>query len=290
MKALTHFRIEEIPNEGVVVWFDVAGRSVNVFFEEVFDDLERLLEELEDYPSSTSCLIRSAKASGFGAGADLKRIGSIDREDEVQSFLKRGQDLFDRCSNLKIPTVVLVEGVCLGGVMEFALTARFRVGVKSERFQIGMPETKLGLIPGWGGTQRLPRLVGYQLGLEMLVHGNALSIEQSRACGLIDAALDEAFEKLSPSQLIGIASEARARFTQSNGDPTDTHFDVDRWIEEYRKQSNSNPSMAQQAVIEAVRLGSERSFQSGLDAERNQFFHLLVSQEVRSALERFTKK
>lgn len=289
MKALTHFRIESVPEDGTVIWFDVADKPVNVFNEEVFDDLERVLDEVEREPVDTPCLIRSGKVSGFGAGADLKRIACIESDAQVHAFLKRGQTVFNRLESLPHRIIALIEGVCLGGVLEFALAADHRIGVPSDRFQMGMPETKLGLIPGWGGTQRLPRIVGIERSLDLLIDGEALTFDQACSFGLIDATWDVTATSCSPRHVARLIESVRSRQGLQTKEQ-EAAFQFDAWRDAWQSRRKSSFSEAQQAVFEAVRIGCQDSIAAGLDAERNPFYALLMSPTVRTSLERFTKK
>ena len=185
---LTHFRIDSSADNRTTVWIDVAGRPVNVLWESVFDDLEILLNEVgRSVPGNKPLVLRSGKPTGFAVGADLKRIAMIESDAEIKAFLERGQRLYDRLSRLPMPTVALIEAACLGGGLELAMACRYRFLIDTPRIQLGMPETKLGLIPGWGGTQRLVRLVGIDKGLEMLVKGDPVNVQTAIKIGLADA-------------------------------------------------------------------------------------------------------
>src|SRR5207248_6781424 len=99
-----------------------------------------------------------------------------------------GQQLFDRVERLPFPTVAVIHGMCLGGGLEFALACRQRVARDDAQTKLGFPEVQLGLIPGWGGTQRLPKLVGLRLALRMILEGATLSAKKAVAAGLVDLA------------------------------------------------------------------------------------------------------
>src|SRR5262249_22731926 len=119
-------------------------------------------------------------------GADVRRIRGLESEGEVRTVLAAGHELFDRVERLPCPTVAAVHGPCLGGGLEFALACRHRIARDDTQTKIGLPEVMLGLIPGWGGTQRLPRLVGLRRALRMILEGSTLSAAQAAAARLVD--------------------------------------------------------------------------------------------------------
>ncbi len=148
--------------EGVsTLWFDCAQRSHNVLDRVAFDELDDCLAEIESDPSATGVLVRSAKPAGFCAGADLKAFLSATSVTELETFLGRGREVLDRLAGLKVPTVAVVHGICLGGGLELALACRFRVALASNvPLQIGSPEIQLGLLPAWGAITRLAPAAG----------------------------------------------------------------------------------------------------------------------------------
>ena len=104
-------------------------------------------------------LIRSAKPSIFNAGADLKVLSTA-QGDELKSLIELGQNTFNHLADLKIPTVAAIHGACVGGGLELALACDWRIASDSKKTKIGLPETQLGILPAWGGSTRLPKLVG----------------------------------------------------------------------------------------------------------------------------------
>ena len=135
----------------------MKGSPVNVFNEEVFVELQRVIEQIERDPPKV-VVFRSGKPSGFFAGADVHQIRKLRTADEVRTVLAAGQELFERIERLPCPTIAVIHGLCLGGGLEFALACKYRVARDDAQTKLGLPEVQLGLIPGWGGTQRLPRI------------------------------------------------------------------------------------------------------------------------------------
>jgi len=155
---------------------DQPGSKANVLSRSLLHELGEVLDRLEANKALRGLVCRSGKPGMFIAGADLKELGAgtIAGEAAVR-FAEEGQRLFGRLEQLPYPTVCVIEGPALGGGFEFALCFDARVVVDHPRTLIGLPETKLGLLPGWGGTQRLPRLVGVPRGLEMILSGSSVT-------------------------------------------------------------------------------------------------------------------
>ena len=180
----------EIEQDGLAqVVFDDPDRSMNVLsravmtrFDQVLDDLERAVAE----GSVRAVLVRSAKPGSFIAGADVEEIVTVVNPEAGVEAARVGQELFARLSTLAAPTICAIDGVCLGGGTEIALACHFRVASDDERTRIGLPEVQLGILPGWGGTSRLPRLVGLQAALDMILTGKPVRASKARRIGLVD--------------------------------------------------------------------------------------------------------
>jgi 3-hydroxyacyl-CoA dehydrogenase/enoyl-CoA hydratase/3-hydroxybutyryl-CoA epimerase len=196
MFATDNLRIELSPTGRATLWLDVAGRSVNVFNRQVMADLDAAFDRLDSDISAQLLIIRGAKPSGFIAGADLHEFTQIQSPAEAAAFSQRGQMIFARLASLRIPTVAVIHGPCLGGGLEFALACDYRLVVDHPKTQLGLPEIELGLLPGWGGTQRLPRVIGLEAALKIILGGKRLNADQTCRWGLADAlaSLESAIE------------------------------------------------------------------------------------------------
>ncbi len=156
-QSLTTWRPETSSGDVTTLWFDCPGRPQNVLDPVAIDELDQCLAEIEGDASIRGVLIRSAKAAGFCAGADLKTIQGCTSAAELESYWRLGLTVLDRLARLKVPTAAIVHGVCLGGGLELALACRSRAALASSvPLQIGCPEVQLGLIPAWGAIVRLP--------------------------------------------------------------------------------------------------------------------------------------
>lgn len=169
---------------------DVPGRQLNVLNPAVMAELKQIVSALEHDPDAKVVVIESGKASGFLAGADVNEIVAIDSPDQAMRLLEDGQALFQQIESLKVPTVAAIHGPCLGGGLELCLACDYRIARDDGATKIGLPEISLGLIPGWGGTQRLPKLVGLTNSLEMILKGKPVGAKAALQMGLIDRVIE----------------------------------------------------------------------------------------------------
>ncbi|HRQ63703.1 MAG TPA: 3-hydroxyacyl-CoA dehydrogenase NAD-binding domain-containing protein [Xanthomonadaceae bacterium] len=180
----------ELREDGVLVLsLDRKDSPVNTLGAPVLEELALALERLAIEPVK-GLVFRSAKPAGFIAGADIREFTSFTEEAKVREALKRGHDVFDRIAALPFPTCAAIHGHCMGGGTELALACRYRVASSDDSTRIGLPEIKLGIYPGWGGSARLPRLIGAPKALDMMLTGRALRASQARAIGLVDHVAD----------------------------------------------------------------------------------------------------
>ncbi|MGX9719530.1 3-hydroxyacyl-CoA dehydrogenase NAD-binding domain-containing protein [Stenotrophomonas acidaminiphila] len=181
----THWQAE-IRDDGIVVLaLDRRDSPVNAMSQDVLLELGDIVERLAIDPPR-GVVIRSAKAAGFIAGADLKEFQEFDRRGTVNDAIRRGQSTYQKLAELPCPTVAAIHGHCLGGGTELALACRYRVASNDPSTRIGLPETQLGIFPGWGGSARLPRLVGAPAAMDMMLTGRTLSASAARGIGLVD--------------------------------------------------------------------------------------------------------
>lgn len=181
----THWQTERRGDGIVVFTLDRNDESVNALSRAVLDELDRLLERLAIEPPK-GLVIRSGKTAGFVPGADIKEFQAFDRQGTVDDAIARGQNVFQRLAQLRFPTVAAIHGHCMGGGTELALACRYRIASNEESTRIGLPEVKLGIYPGWGGSVRLPRLVGAPAAFDLMLTGRALSAGNARTIGLVD--------------------------------------------------------------------------------------------------------
>ena len=172
--------------DGVLVLaFDREGEKVNAFSQAALIELDAILERLA-LEAPKGVVIASAKDSGFIAGADIKEFAEFDKKGTVGDAIRRGQQVFQKLSKLPCPTVAAIHGFCMGGGTEIALACRYRVASTDPSTRIGLPEVKLGIFPGWGGSVRLPRLIGAPAAFDLMLTGRTVSASAAKAMGLVD--------------------------------------------------------------------------------------------------------
>src|SRR5690606_36379231 len=152
-------------------------------------------------------VFRSGKASGFITGADVKEFQDFDARGTVNDALFRGQQVLQKLASLPCPTVAAIHGYCMGGGTELALACRYRIASSDESTRIGLPEVKLGIYPGWGGSVRLPRLVGAPAAMDVMLTGRNLSASAAKAMGVVDRVV-------APALLVDAAAELALRGAQ----------------------------------------------------------------------------
>src|SRR5258705_1845939 len=157
--------------------------KLNALNTEVFDDLNNILDEIENKIEIRSVIITGAGPKAFVAGADITEFGGLNK-DEAMAMAKKGQDIFFRIERCNKPIIAAVNGFALGGGCELSMACHFRVA--SENAKFGQPEVNLGLIPGYGGTQRLVQLVGKGNALELLMSGNMIDAHKAKELGLVN--------------------------------------------------------------------------------------------------------
>lgn len=240
----------DITEDGILIArIDMPGRTMNVFSLDMMDSLERLLEHVEGNALVRAVVLTSGKKA-FLAGADLDMIrmfterARTDSHAQLHALCGRLGRLFRRLEKSPKPYVVAINGLALGGGLEVSLACHARVVADDKGVLLGLPEIKLGLLPGAGGTQRLPRMIGTRSGLQMLLSGEPLTPRQALECGVVD-------QVVQPAELLDAAVEL-ARNMGSGSAPWDkqgatfasTPFDFTR-------------GDAQRQIAEALGIGDE---------------------------------
>ncbi len=171
-----------------IVWlhFDKKDESANSLSKDVLEELTRAIEDIKVL-TPKGLIILSDKKSGFIAGADIKEFTKIKNEADAYTLIKNGQAVMDSIEALPFPTVAMIHGFCLGGGLELALACDWRVAEDSSSTKLGLPEVLLGIHPGFGGTVRLPRLVGTAAAMNLILSGHIINVKWAKKIGLVDA-------------------------------------------------------------------------------------------------------
>jgi 3-hydroxyacyl-CoA dehydrogenase/enoyl-CoA hydratase/3-hydroxybutyryl-CoA epimerase len=186
-----------------IAWlsFDKPGSSTNVLSRDALVELDSHLQSIVKSPPR-GLVIRSAKASGFIAGADVHEFTQLTSAEQAFEMVRAAQRIFDQVEALPCPSVAIIHGFALGGGLELALACRYRVGVKSDKFSIGLPEIMLGIHPGFGGTVRSVRIAGVRTAMEMMLTGKTLRADKAKRAGFLDRLVFTADAEAAARELI----------------------------------------------------------------------------------------
>jgi 3-hydroxyacyl-CoA dehydrogenase/enoyl-CoA hydratase/3-hydroxybutyryl-CoA epimerase len=205
------FSIER-EGELAIVWFDLPGEKVNKLSTPVLHELSAVLDRIAG-SDAKAVIIASRKRGIFIAGADVMEFTKVTGAEMAKGYVLLGQQVFTKLQNLKQVTVAAIDGMALGGGCELALSCDWRVMSDSPRAQIGLPEVKLGIFPAWGGTTKLPRLIGLPAALDIILNGKALDGKRAKRAGLVDEVVESGI-------LLDVARTFAARGKRRGGSRT----------------------------------------------------------------------
>jgi len=211
-----HWNLET--DDAGIAWLtiDVPGAKVNTLGSAVLSSLDEIIEDVDLDDRIRALVIISGKPEGFIAGADLDELESIDDPDRARELAQFGQSVFNKVAALKTPTIAAIHGACMGGGTELALACDFRIATDDPKTKIGLPEVNLGLIPGWGGTTRLPRLIGLAAAMDMILAGRQISVRKARRIALIDGTAAKAFMRENVAAFVESILTAKGREKVAN--------------------------------------------------------------------------
>ncbi len=184
-ESMKHWAYEIDDDRIAWLTLDKVGASTNVLSRDVMEQLHETLTELEGQ-SPRAVIVRSAKRVGFIAGADIKEFTALDNPDQAYELIRNGQRVMDQLEALPCPTIALINGFALGGGLELALACRYRIVVDDDSARLGLPEVKLGIHPGFGGTVRSTRLLAPTDAMDMMLTGRGLRPRAAKKIGLVD--------------------------------------------------------------------------------------------------------
>jgi 3-hydroxyacyl-CoA dehydrogenase/enoyl-CoA hydratase/3-hydroxybutyryl-CoA epimerase len=173
--------------------FDMPGEKINKLSAEVMTELDKTLDNLKNLSQIKVLFIKSRKPNIFIAGADINEIQGITTAEQADEKVKGGQDILNKLEQLPFPTIAVIDGACMGGGLELALACTYRIASDNPKTQMALPEVNLGIIPGFGGTQRLLRLIGLANGLTHVMTGKSVDGVRALKAHLVDACYPQAF-------------------------------------------------------------------------------------------------
>jgi len=267
-----------------VITMDIAGESMNVLKAAFADEISSLLSEINANTQLKGLVFISGKADSFIAGADISMLDACHTAAEAEAIGRMGQQMFDQLEQLKIPLVAAIHGPCLGGGLELAMACHARVATSDSKTVMGLPEVQLGLLPGSGGTQRLPRLMGLQKALDMILTGKQLRASQAKKAGLVD-------EVVAQSILLDAAVQRALKGKIVREQPAlnlvgkvleRTPFGRNVLFNQARKQTLKKTQGNYPApikILDVIKTGVVSGMQAGLAAEAKAFGELCMTKE-----------
>ncbi|MCG6987371.1 MAG: enoyl-CoA hydratase/isomerase family protein [Gemmatimonadetes bacterium] len=289
----------EVDTRGIGwITFDDPERKLNVLTEEVMRRLADVVGQAAEAARRGRVkviVVRSGKPDSFIAGADVDAIAALEDPMEAQEAVRRGQEVYSRIASLPVPTVAAVHGVCVGGGTELALACRHRVLSDSRKTRVGLPEVQLGILPAWGGTTRLPRLVGLQAALDMLLTGRLVEAPEARRIGFADDVVPaEIFLETVADVALGLATGAAVPSRPRRGAVT-------RFMDENPlgrrvvlaaararvRRSTGGHYPAPFRILEVLRDHLGGTVEASLDAEAGAAAELIVSPECKNLIHVF---
>ena len=288
-----------IDDTGVATaWLDAPSASVNKISQATLDGFTELIDTVEGHDEVRGLVLISGKPDSFVVGADLDMLSAFEMPAEARAVSRQAHRLVSRLHHLPFPTVAAIHGPCAGGGLELTLGCDYRIATTASQTTLSLPEVKLGLLPGGGGTQHLPRLIGVQQALTLMLTGKNTYPEKARRIGLVDALIH-------PPGL----HQAAVRAARELADGTRTVNRNGPSLGEQMLESNplSRRIIYQQAgrrtesrtrgnypapprILDAVRTGMEEGLDAGLDAEMRHFGDLVFTPESKALVQVFFAK
>lgn len=293
----------EVLDSGVgVVTFDVVGEPQNTLKPNFKEDFDGVIAQVEKDTRIRALVLISGKPDSFIAGADVSMLKEVTSALQGEVTSRAGQDALTRWAKLRVPTVAAINGPCLGGGLECALACTSRIATDDRKTTIGLPETQLGLLPGAGGTQRLPKLIGIANALDMILAGKQVKAAKAKKLGLVD--------EVVARPVLRQAAIARALMLASSPQ-TEKHFDFRRLKdpkeiqrlaleetplgrallfkkarEQLLKKTQGNYPAPEKALA-AVEAGVQKGPEAGFAAEARGFGELLVTAQSKRLIDIF---
>ncbi len=201
--------LKMLPSGVALVTIDLPGSKMNLLSGSVMQELNEVLSQVEAN-SPKGMILASGKPDNFGAGANVEEIQALQSQPAINIYeaAKQGKAVFARIEKLPFPTVAAIHGTCLGGFTELTLACKYRVASVDQKTQIGVPEVKLGFLPGWGGTVRLPKLIGLQEGFTLISTGNNVGAHKAWKLGLVDETAEQK-ELLETAEKVALTGKAK---------------------------------------------------------------------------------
>ncbi|MBO1272591.1 fatty acid oxidation complex subunit alpha FadJ [Shewanella sp. 4t3-1-2LB] len=273
-----------VRDDGIAVMtMDVPGETMNTLRAEFVPEMTELLAQIRADQRIKGLVVISGKKDSFVAGADIAMLDACDTRDKASELSAAGHQVFGELEKLEIPVVAAIHGACLGGGLELALACHKRVCTDDGKTMLGLPEVQLGLLPGSGGTQRLPRLIGIAKALDMMLTGKQIRPKQALKMGLVD---DVVPQTILLQAAIELAQKGKKRpkrkATLMELVLERTHFGrnilFDQALKQVERKTQGNYP-APPKIIDCVRIGADEGMAAGLATESRYFGELVMTAE-----------
>jgi 3-hydroxyacyl-CoA dehydrogenase/enoyl-CoA hydratase/3-hydroxybutyryl-CoA epimerase len=275
----------DVREDGVaILTMDVPGESMNTLKVEFAEQIESVLQQINANSSIKGVVVISGKDNSFVAGADISMLAACETAEDATTIAKGGQNMFQRIEDMPVTFVAAIHGPALGGGLELALACHYRVCSDDAKTQLGLPEVQLGLLPGSGGTQRLPKLISVQQAMKMMLTGASVRAKQAKKYGIVD-------DMVPQSILLDVAiAMAKKPKPKRNGPKLDlmgkflenTSVGRNLMFKQARKQTASKTQgnyPSPELIIDCIETGLSKGFKKGLDVEAKHFGNLVMSPE-----------
>lgn len=283
--------IEKTPEGVAVVWLDQKGEKINKISPDVIGLFDGVFTDLETDPAVKAVVLISKKKD-FIAGADIDAFKKVTKKGDFEPITRKGHEILGRIENSKKPVVAAIQGSCLGAGLEIALACHARIAADDRSTKLALPEVMLGLLPGGGGTQRLPRLVGIQKALDMMLTGKNIFAVPAKKMGLVDRLIfKEALLKASKEFALELVNKPLVRnrkrpLTEKvlEGPFKFIIFNQARKMVQGMTKGNYPAPFK---IIDCVQIGMSQGMKAGLNAEAVKFEELILTNESRQLINVF---
>ncbi|MBJ7221410.1 MULTISPECIES: fatty acid oxidation complex subunit alpha FadJ [unclassified Brenneria] len=269
------------PDNIGIITIDVPGEKVNTLKSEFAEQIMKVLAQAQQHAALRGIVLLSAKPGSFIAGADIAMLNQCVSAEQAEALARQGQETFASIAALPFPVVAAIHGACLGGGLELALACDYRICSLEDKTVLGLPEVQLGLLPGSGGTQRLPRLIGVDNALDIILTGRHLRPRQALKLGLVDDAVPHSILLETAAAMIKQGKRKasplgwRSRLLASPGIRRVLFKIVKR---KTRAKTHGNYP-ATERIIQVIRRGLEQGIDEGYRQEARAFGKLVMTPE-----------
>ena len=282
--AQSAFSLHKKDNGVAVLTIDVPGESMNTLKAAFTEQVNSMLDEIDADKSIKGVVVVSGKKKSFIAGADISMLAACNTAEDAQKIAAGGQEVFDRIEKMRATFVAAIHGPALGGGLELALACHYRVCTDDPATQVGLPEVQLGLLPGSGGTQRLPRLIGVQQAMKMILTGAPARAKQAKKYGIVDdvvplSVLVDVAEQFALKRKPERAAPQKgmmAKLLEQNGMGRSVMFKKAR-EQTFSKTKGNYPAPGK--IIDVIETGMNEGMAAGLRAEAKAFGELVMTPE-----------